>query len=65
MRDQNTQGNEHGREMLTSKRHREKHFSPVELKVAKLGAARGTFGIQLSAWMLITPSSNAGFASAE
>jgi hypothetical protein len=66
MHDQNTQGNEHDREMLTSKRHWEKHCSPVELKVAKLGAARGTFGIQLSAWMLIsTPSSNAGFASME
>jgi hypothetical protein len=56
---------QHARDMLTSKSHRVNYCSEEELSVLKLGAVRGTFGIQLSAWMLVTPSHNAGMASIE
>lgn len=56
---------QHARDMLTSNSHRAKHCTEDEQSVAKLGAVRGTFGIQLSAWMLVTPSHNAGVATIE
>ena len=39
--------------------------SHEELGIIKLGVVRGTFGLQLSAWMLVTSCHNAGKASIE
>jgi hypothetical protein len=51
--------------MLASKSYRAEYCSDEEMLVAKLGAVRGTFGIQLSVRMLVTPSHNAGVAAIE
>ena len=55
------------RQLLCSNtaRKREGQWNEWELEVLKLGAVRGTFGIQLSAYVLVTPPENSNHATIE